>query len=330
MDKIKGRIYTIGVSLLISVTLAACGGGGGNGSSPEARAPTVQNAGGDPPNTGGDSAQSGNDPPSTGDDSAQSGNDPPSTGDDSAQSGDAPPSTGDDPPNTGDDDPPNTGDDPPNTGGGGANSGDDPPNTDGGGANSGDDERNTDDGSSTNSAPSISGSPTLSVVQNSVYEFVPSATDPDGDPLTFNTLNKPPDWTSFNSVTGALTGTPTEANIGRTKGISIGVTDGMAITFLPSFRITVDAIGPTSATLSWTIPNLNEDGTPLMDLAGFRIHYGTKTGKYTEPPIIVDNPGVSALVIENLSFGSTYFFVVTAFDESGNESEFSNEASKIL
>ena len=157
---------------------------------------------------------------------------------------------------------------------------------------------------------------------------MPSVTDPDGDPLTFNAINKP-DWASFNPVTGALVGTPTAANIGMTDAISIGVTDGMLMTFLPPFRITVSAFGHASVTLSWTIPSTNEDGTPLTDLAGFRIYYGGRTGNHTDTTNI-DNPGVSALVIDNLSFDSTYFFVITAFDESGNESAFSNEARKVL
>jgi len=233
-----------------------------------------------------------------------------------------------------------TGNDPPTTSGDGeesaneptdndigdSGSGDDAPNAGDGGANPGDDARNTDDGITNNSAPSIAGTPTLSVVQNSVYELVVSASDPDGDSLNFIAINKP-DWTSFDLVTGVLLGTPTATHIGTTDEITIGVTDGVLTTFLPPFRITVYAFGHSSATLSWTIPSTNEDGTPLTDLAGFRVYYGTRTGNYTETTT-VDNPGVSSLVVDNLSIDSTYFFVMTAFDASGNESKLSNEASK--
>jgi len=33
-----------------------------------------------------------------------------------------------------------------------------------------------------------------------------------------------------------------------------------------------------SALLSWNAPSTNEDGTPLTDLAGYKIYYGTATG----------------------------------------------------
>ena len=41
------------------------------------------------------------------------------------------------------------------------------------------------------------------------------------------------------------------------------------------------------------------------------------------------NPGVTAYVVDNLSTG-THFFVVTALNEQGLESAFSNEASKTI
>ena len=179
-----------------------------------------------------------------------------------------------------------------------------------------------------NSAPSISGTPAVSVVQNSAYEFVPSASDPDENLLTFDIINKP-GWASFNTDTGVLAGTPSAADVGMTDGIVISVTDGTLAESLPPFGITVNAFGAASVTVSWTIPTTNTDGSALTDLAGFKIYYGTTAGNYSDTTVI-DNPGVSSLVINNLSFQSMYFFVATAFDESGNESAFSNESSQAL
>jgi hypothetical protein len=34
----------------------------------------------------------------------------------------------------------------------------------------------------------------------------------------------------------------------------------------------------TTATLTWDAPTTNADGTPLTDLAGYRIYYGTTSG----------------------------------------------------
>ena len=207
-----------------------------------------------------------------------------------------------------------------------AGSDDKVPNTDEDGAGPGDDQRNTDDGIISNSSPSIAGTPRLSVVQNTIYELVVSATDPDGDPLTFIASNKP-DWASFNPVTGVLVGVPMPENLGTTDDVSIGVTDGMLTSFLPPFSITVYAFGHASVTVSWTIPTTNEDGSPLTDLAGFKVYYGNRQGVYPESTTVL-NPGVSSLVVDNLSFDTTYYFAVVAIDEFGNESEFSEEVSK--
>jgi hypothetical protein len=275
---------------------------GGN-TSQESRAPTVQDAGNDELNTVGDAAEPGDDESNTIGDGEEPGDGESTTIGDAAEPGD----------------------DESNTIGDGEEPGDDESTTIGDGTGPGNDEQDTDADGIENSAPSISGIPRTSVVQDSAYEFVPSASDPDGDALIFNASNKP-DWTSFNPITGVLAGTPTAANVRTTDGIVISVTDGMSLASLPPFSITVNAAGPASVTLSWTIPSTNEDGTPLTDLAGFRIYYGTVMGIYSDPTVIY-NPGISTLVIDNLSFGSTYFFVATAFDETGNESEFSNEIS---
>ena len=74
-------------------------------------------------------------------------------------------------------------------------------------------------------------------------------------------------------------------------------------------------------------PITNTDGTPLVDLTGFKIHQGTTTGTYET---IVDIYGVLCTVITNLTIGTTYYFVVTAYNESREESDYSNEASKLI
>jgi hypothetical protein len=83
-----------------------------------------------------------------------------------------------------------------------------------------------------------------------------------------------------------------------------------------------------SVTVSWTAPTLNEDGSPLTDLAGFNIYYGTSSGAYTNS-VNVDNPAATSLVIEDLSAGD-YFFAATAYNEGGIESKYSGEAVKTV
>lgn len=99
-----------------------------------------------------------------------------------------------------------------------------------------------------NDAPSISGTPVSSLDQDTAYSFVPTASDIDSnDMLTFSISNKP-GWASFDTATGALTGTPAGSDTGITLGIVISVSDGTASAALPAFDLeviaTVDPLQP--------------------------------------------------------------------------------------
>ncbi len=88
-------------------------------------------------------------------------------------------------------------------------------------------------------APTIAGTPALTVDENSPYSFTPSGADADGDPLTYSIVNKP-SWADFDTATGALTGTPLHEHVGITTGIVISVSEpGGAEVSLPAFDITV-------------------------------------------------------------------------------------------
>lgn len=71
--------------------------------------------------------------------------------------------------------------------------------------------------------------------------------------------------------------------------------------------------------------NWNANSEP--DLAGYRVYYGTLSRTYVE---MRDVGRVTSADVEGLSQGRTYYFAVTAYDASGNESAFSNEASILI
>ena len=85
---------------------------------------------------------------------------------------------------------------------------------------------------------------------------------------------------------------------------------------------------PPTVTLSWVAPTQNTDGSPLIDLAGYNVHYGNASQQYTTT-IKVTNPGLTTYVVDNLPAG-TYYFAVTAYDSSGTESPLSSEVSTII
>ncbi len=185
-------------------------------------------------------------------------------------------------------------------------------------------------GSSTsNKAPTISGTPAKSIAVGSAYSFTPNASDANGDKLTFSISNKP-SWAAFSTSTGRLSGTPTSAQVGTYSSIVIRVSDGKVTASLPSFSIAVNdaASGSGSATLSWTPPTRNTNGTTLTNLAGYKIVYGTSASALNKT-VQVSNAGVSTYVVQNLSPG-TYYFAVKAYTSTGIESAQSSVASKTI
>ena len=93
--------------------------------------------------------------------------------------------------------------------------------------------------------PSITGTPVTTIVAGTKYSFQPSASDTDGDALTFS-INNIPSWATFDTTSGLLTGTPTTSNVGSFQSITISVADGKAIAELAPFSIQVTA--PVSTT----------------------------------------------------------------------------------
>ena len=90
--------------------------------------------------------------------------------------------------------------------------------------------------------------------------------------------------------------------------------------------ITVD--GPKgNLTINWNLPVENTDKTPLIDLAGFRILYGTSPGVYTGS---VNGGVVSSCTLQNLVKGRKYYLAVKAINTSGAESEASTEIVKVV
>jgi hypothetical protein len=178
-----------------------------------------------------------------------------------------------------------------------------------------------------NAPPTISGTPTTAINAGSAYAFQPTAADVNGDPLTFSIVNMP-SWAAFNTSTGRLSGTPNASQIGTYSGVTISVSDGKASRSLPGFSIAVNATSLGSATLSWTPPNLNTDGSALTNLSGYRIYYGTSASALSQT-IQLNGTGLTTYVISNLS-PATYYFALTAVNAANVESDKSNVVSKVI
>jgi hypothetical protein len=167
-----------------------------------------------------------------------------------------------------------------------------------------------------NRAPTISGQPPTTVAAGVAYSFRPTAADPDGDALTFSIQNRPA-WATFNTQTGELSGTPTQA--GTFANIEISVSDGNATAGLPIFTITVNT-APTAGRviLAWDAPTTNADGSALTNLAGYRIVYGRSSGSLNQV-VEITSAGATRYQFDNLAAGA-WFFAIRSYTSAGVES----------
>lgn len=82
------------------------------------------------------------------------------------------------------------------------------------------------------------------------------------------------------------------------------------------------SIQAAEVSLAWDAPTNNIEGTPLTDVAGYRIYHGYQSGKYSDFTNVVN---VTTARVTNLQLGLTNYFAVTALNREGNESDYSRE-----
>ena len=81
-----------------------------------------------------------------------------------------------------------------------------------------------------------------------------------------------------------------------------------------------------SITLAWDAPTTAVDGSPLTDLAGYRIYNGKASRTYDHS---IDVGNVTTYTLTGLVQGQRYYIATTAYDTSNNESGFSNEVNGV-
>jgi len=99
------------------------------------------------------------------------------------------------------------------------------------------------------------------------------------------------------------------------------------ITASKSYTLTC-SWGGGSATVNWTAPTTNTNGTPLTDLAGFKVLFGTSASALNQSQMVND-PRATSKTLSSLGAG-TWYFAVTAYTSDGVESDLSNLGSKTI
>ena len=141
------------------------------------------------------------------------------------------------------------------------------------------------------------------------------------------TISDDASWLAVNLTSGSGSSTLT-ASV-NTAGVPVGTHNGTITVSSAGISprtvtvtLTVNAPATSSATLAW-------DANTENDLAGYKIYRATTSGGYGAP-IATLQGNVTTFIASGLQTGTTYFFVITAYDLSGNESPYSNEISRSI
>lgn len=106
-----------------------------------------------------------------------------------------------------------------------------------------------------------------------------------------------------------------------------------AITSNKTYNMQCSWAGDDRATIRWTAPTQNTDGTALTDLAGFKIYFSTNQATLdmatANSPFVVNSPTTTSTVIGPLTAG-TWYFGAKAVNAAGADSTMSNVASKTI
>jgi hypothetical protein len=77
-----------------------------------------------------------------------------------------------------------------------------------------------------------------------------------------------------------------------------------------------------SVEVEWDPTTLRIDDSPVLEITGYRLYFGTAPGEYEH---MVEVGTTTASVVEGLADGQDYYFAATALDSYGTESGFSEE-----
>ena len=108
-----------------------------------------------------------------------------------------------------------------------------------------------------NYTPEVSSTAITSATEDSAYSYTLTASDLDGDAITFAAPTLP-SWLTFNATTGVLSGTPTNDNVGE-HSVVLTASDGDGATDAQAFTITVANVNDDPSITSTASTEVNED-----------------------------------------------------------------------
>jgi hypothetical protein len=181
-----------------------------------------------------------------------------------------------------------------------------------------------------NAPPTIAAAALEDAQVGSSFDYQPVAADPEGDALRFSAANLPT-WASLDPTSGRISGTPGANDVGVYESITITVADATHQVATAPFSINVvQALeaGTGVASLQWTAPASKVNGSPLDDLAGYRILYG-RNGADLDHSVLITDPTLTSYQFATLPSG-TWYFAVVAVNAFGLEGPATPVSSKSI
>lgn len=160
-----------------------------------------------------------------------------------------------------------------------------------------------------------------SISVNANQQFTVTGTYSDS---TTQNLTATATWSSSNTTVAQISNAA--GSQGLATGIAAGTTMITAISggFSGTATLSVTSAAGTGAgsvSLAWYAPTEHIDGSPLIDLSGYRLYVGSSQRTYTQ---VFDIGNTSTYTLSNLAAG-TYYIAVTVYTSTGAESDYSNE-----
>jgi hypothetical protein len=151
-------------------------------------------------------------------------------------------------------------------------------------------------GGTVNTPPTIAGTPDTDAVVGGDYSFTPTANDAEGDKLTFSIGNRP-SWAAFDTVTGKLSGTPAQNDVGAAQNVTISVNDGTTTASLAPFNVTVTDVPAGSFAITASAGNggtISPSGGLVRASGSNQTFTFTPNNGYVIASVTVDGASVGA------------------------------------
>jgi hypothetical protein len=159
----------------------------------------------------------------------------------------------------------------------------------------------------------------------------PTATLTANPPWIAPNTNSTLSWTSANATSctasGGWSGSKATSGSQSVGPLTQDTTYTLTCSGTGGNVVSMTSVSIRSARLTWTAPTQNVDGSPLTNLAGYKIYYGNTPGSSAN--VVTVNGGATTERVVSLSPG-TWYFSITAFNTANEESARTGNVSKVV